>query len=253
MKILSFFKREAMDKRPLSPKSSDEDLLGAYETSVTQEDQIPFSGLLFYPSRYIEQCILLKYQRRTLWVNVGLVLLTLVTAFVAILSYRQGLLVDKATNRPYLNFDLASSKLVLVDDFQKTRKISPQKLETFIVNVGNRPAHFKVTDIKYKGYPNLLITPEENAEGVIFPNQKVRLGWIILWDEEGEDYRKWVNEKMDPITWCVFCDVQITISYDILGASMKDSYFTTLASEYAPSKEGRIMKSEYSFRIIDAR
>jgi len=184
-------------------------------------------------------------------VNFWLILANIILATFAILSYRHGISVHEAIDRPYLEFINSSQELTEVAKAKKT--ISHQKFETFLINEGNRPAMFDASNIKYEGYPTVVWEPEEPTAGVIFPNQKIRLSWIVYWNEETAQYLKWVREEMDPVTWCIVCNIELTVRYGLLGTNSTSSYFTTLQSSHSRTPDGRIGKSEFSFSIKDAR
>ena len=183
--------------------------------------------------------------------NGWLVAANIILATFAILSYRHGVLVHEAINRPYIDFVDSSQQLTEVAIASK--RISHQKIETFLVNVGNRPAVFNTNNIKYKGYPKIVWEPEEPTSGVIFPGQKIRLSWIVYWNEETADYLKWIREEMDPVTWCIVCDIELTVQYGLSGDSSNGSYFTTLQSTHTRTPDGRIGQSEFSFGVKDAQ
>lgn len=183
--------------------------------------------------------------------NFWLILANIILAAFAILSYRHGVSVHEAINRPYLGFINSSQDLTEVAKVKKT--ISHQKFETFLINDGNRPAMFDAGSIKYEGYPAVIWEPEEPTIGVIFPNQKIRLSWIVYWNEESAQYFKWVKEERDPVTWCTVCNIELTVHYGLLGTNSTSSYFTTLQSSHSRTPDGRIGISEFSFNIKDAR
>jgi len=184
-------------------------------------------------------------------VNFWLVLTSLIIAAFAILSYRHGVSVHEAINRPYLDFVDSSHELTEVA--RATKRINHQKFETFLVNMGNRPAIFDANDIRYEGYPLVVWEPEEPTSGVIFPGQKIRLSWIIQWNEETAEYLNWVKTEMDPVSWCIVCNIELSVHYGLLGTHSTSSYFTTLQSSHSRTPDGRIGISEFSFSIKDAK
>src|SRR3989338_3048120 len=176
--------------------------------------------------------------------NFWLILANIILAACAIFSYRHGVSVHEAINRPYLEFINSSQELTEVAKAKKI--ISHQKFETFLVNDGNRPAMFDASNVKYEGYPAVAWEPEEPATGVIFPNQKIRLSWIVYWNEETAQYLKWVMEEMDPVTLCIVCNIELTVYYGLLGTNSTSSYFTTLQSSHSRTPDGRRGRSEFS-------
>ncbi|TSC84410.1 MAG: hypothetical protein G01um101417_216 [Parcubacteria group bacterium Gr01-1014_17] len=117
MNIPKLFNKGKNVAKLLNPKSSDKELFDALRhaskeeqsyANTSEKNGTTTSWYVDPSSRYIEQYILLKYQRRTFWLNCALVFLTLVTASVGISSFIQGVEMYKAANRPYINLDSIS-------------------------------------------------------------------------------------------------------------------------------------------------
>ncbi len=121
MRLSNIFKRKKEKYILISPNSTDEELFHALQRAVKEEQEIAFrketpGGYMTWSAdvsaRYIEQCLLVKAQRKTnkinFWFNLFLIILTAVLAWVGILSYRQSVRIYEATNRPYVNLDSIS-------------------------------------------------------------------------------------------------------------------------------------------------
>lgn len=121
VRISHLFKRNKEKSTLISPNSTDEELFSALQQAVKEEQKIAFrqetpGGHLTWHAdvsvRYIEQCFLVKSQKKTnrmnFFYNFSLILLTAILAWTGIISYRQSIRIYEATNRPYVNLDSIS-------------------------------------------------------------------------------------------------------------------------------------------------
>jgi len=135
-----------------------------------------------------------------------------ILAFCAILSALfSGLLIKQQfkIDRPYIEIDASvmseqlsvrqSNPEGLLDLIEMNKPISYNDYFSFdIYNVGKLPAKYKVdtSEFDYSGKQTIL--PPANAEGVIFPNQKILLEYDLRGEEDVET-RKEMADKINSL------------------------------------------------------
>ena len=153
-------------------------------------------------------------------------------------------------NRPYLS--LVDSNLEFTEPAIKSYRFNQFRFETYITNIGNLPARFIITNTNHVGYDEILWSPEEPIDGIIFPQQKIRLSWILSWDNDSESFLKWAKEEMNPAFLSVIEKIMLRVDYSFVNDN-NYTYFTELQSELTRIRNGQIGTSEFSWKITNAR
>lgn len=185
-------------------------------------------------------------QRIVNYIIAGVAFSALIVSF---LTYQNIVSTDQKINRPHLA--LEDSTLGFTEVAQKSERFNQLKFETFLVNIGNLPAEFNIVDTHHKGYNGIFWLPEEPTNGIIFPDQKIRLSWILEWNKEAEDFQEWLKEGWDPVFPFEVTQISIKVDYSLLDDE-NNLYFTELESILTRIPDGRIGTVEFSWSIVGA-
>ncbi|MEK7565001.1 MAG: hypothetical protein AAB501_02075 [Patescibacteria group bacterium] len=178
----------------------------------------------------------------------GLVNFTLVV--VTVNTLLQSMQTSEKIDRPFIN--LENSLLQYTKTDIDTGKFNQLSFETYLVNTGKLPAVFDVSKITVDGYTKVIKTPVEQTSGVIFPNQHIKLAWILEWNEDSEELIKWAREERDPRYLCTVCGLSITTDYRLIGEE-KNKYYSLLTSEKLRTPDGKFGKFNFSFIVSGAK
>lgn len=100
-----------------------------------------------------------------------------------------------------------------------------------MINTGNIPAKFVVDSKENILYRGISWTSLEPESGVVFPGQKVDLGWLVEWDHN-EEFESWVKESSKGSPPAFSLGAKINVIYSDLG-DYENSYNTTIKSEFS--------------------
>lgn len=167
-------------------------------------------------------------------------------------------------NRPYLTLDLnGESDLIDVSSYKKklTEAIEGKgqlpneekyRLTAILVNKGKIPARFKV-EKKNLGYSGVTWEKTNPEDGVIFPDQRITLGWSVGWDRATSSYQAWVEKQIKDDKFPFFEFIpQVIINYG--GVDEENvPYHSTLSLEMTLLPENLYERvGRFSWKIIDA-
>ena len=156
------------------------------------------------------------------------------------------------SSRPYLTFESPDLQLNLSEEeIARGEIIRGFKLVVQLTNTGKIPARFKVSQKQSADYDDVIWTKFRPEDGIIFPGQKIELGWFLEWDEKSDAYEKWLGDqkskKLFPIPVKA---VRLKIDYASLSGKR---YQTTLESEATRAAESKSAKAiESSWKVISA-
>jgi len=201
----------------------------------------------------------------------------LIASIVSILSLfetrKQGDIIQeefKINNRPYIVFK--EPGLVNAVDYQKVADILESgghvnlgSTTTFIltaslINVGNLPAKFKVSDLEIFGYPNIHVSKYKPDDGIIYPNQPIELGWYLSWNNRSEEYFQWradeFHKKDIYYSFDEIQNVRIKIDYSVLGNPSRHFYIVMNNENYIFINQlqdnAQVTSREIEWKIIDS-
>lgn len=180
----------------------------------------------------------------TLW---STTFLTLVTS----INYLHSTQLEILDRRPWVTIN--APQVILTTVGQKTNSGNPLLISTYVENIGKTPAVFDSEVVLKNSYPGIFVTEEEPSDGVLFPGEKRRIGWIARWNNEDEAISEWARTQRGPYILCVLCGATLRVNYKTLNTAKAKDYFTLSELEWSVNKEGYIAGVEQSFKTIDAR
>jgi len=166
-------------------------------------------------------------------------------------------------NRPYLTLDLdGESDLLDASSYKEKLEKALEgqgqipnerfRLAAGLVNKGKLPARFKVEKINL-GFPGVTWEKTNPEDGIIFPEQKITLGWVVGWDRSDPSYQQWAEKQIKNDRWPFFEFMpEITINYGGINEHNMD-YHSTLSLEITLLPENLYERvGRFSWKIINA-
>ncbi|MBI4059531.1 hypothetical protein HY406_00530, partial [Candidatus Giovannonibacteria bacterium] len=199
------------------------------------------------------------HKKPEIWIGI-IATLTAIGALIFTASQYQFFASDFAlNNRPYLTLDLDGESDLLDgssyrEKLEKGQMPNEQKfrLSATLVNKGKIPARFKVKTINL-GFPGVIWEKTNPEDGIIFPDQRITLGWVVGWNRAEPSYHTWVETQMKDNKWPFFEFIpQITIYYESIN-EQDVSYYSTFGMEMTLLPKNLYERvGRFSWKVLDA-